>query len=263
MNANEVKQVWDSRATDPSFTKETITFNDYWYRLLEVDAILDYVKSHSQFSSVLDVGCGNGYTTAAISPWVGTIHGVDYSEAMIKKAEADYGHGFLENITWGTTDILNMAVSTNYDLVLTSRCLINLVSWNDQMKALDNIANAVRPNGIYMMVECSIQGRDHLNNLRETMGLARIPTIPFNLDFNEDELWPYLSKYFTIYSVTRFGLYEFISKILHPLYVSPEEPKYDHKLNEIASNLCKQIPALGSEIDKCSHEFLAILIRKQ
>ena len=260
MNAQEVKQVWDSRAKDSALTKETITFNDYWYRMLEVEHILDYIKQNGPFKSVLDIGCGNGFTTEKIAKLVDKIRGVDYSGEMIHKAETDYGSGVNKNITWGVEDVISMDTYEKYDLVLSSRCLINLESWEDQKIALDNIACLVRPGGLFMMVECTKQGRNKLNDLREKVGLTRIPSIKFNQDFDDDLVWDYLSKIgFTIVNIDGFGLYEVISKVVHSLYVDPEEPSYYHKLNQVALKMAKALP---NTFTQYSHEFVAVLRKK-
>jgi ubiquinone/menaquinone biosynthesis C-methylase UbiE len=262
MTSNEVKEVWEQRAVDPQFTPATITFNDYFYREVEIKVIEDIAKL-GQWNSLLDIGCGNGYTTVKLAPYFEHIVGTDYSEKMIARAEKDYGTGLCKNITWKVVDVLNMNEGKRYDCILSSRCLINLVSWEDQLKALENITNHLKVGGTFIMVECSQQGRDDLNNFRAKCGLARIPRVPFNLDFDETKLWLHISKRYDISQVHRFGMYEVISKVLHPLFVAPLEPSYAHGINFHASNMAYNWEGSSDmdELNKMSHEFVATLVK--
>ena len=79
-----VKEFWESRAETPVSDAE-VTHADVWQRHLEIETILKFV---GQGDRVLDVGCGSGYTTKHIAPHVAEIVGIDYSDAMIRRASS-------------------------------------------------------------------------------------------------------------------------------------------------------------------------------
>jgi hypothetical protein len=86
-----------------------------------------------------------------------------------------------------------------------------------------------------------------------------MPVVPFNLDFDEETLWPFIRHDFDIVEVRRFGLYDLISRIVHPLLVSPAEPQYAAKINDVA----RQVAAQLRGADELSREFSAFLRRKE
>jgi SAM-dependent methyltransferase len=124
-----------------------------------------------------------------------------------------------------------------FDVALSERCLINLTSTDHQRRALGNIAAVVRPGGRFIFCEGSEDGRRRVNELRESAGLAPMPPIWHNLDFNEAILMQWLAPWYDVEEHAHFGLYDFLSRVLHPLLVAPESPKYDAKINELAARL--------------------------
>src|SRR3989442_10691174 len=78
-----VKQFWEGRAEAPGVGDSEVTHADVWQRELEIETILKYLGRGDR---VLDVGCGSGYTTKRLAPHVAEVIGVDYSDAMIRRA---------------------------------------------------------------------------------------------------------------------------------------------------------------------------------
>jgi hypothetical protein len=65
----------------------------------------------------------------------------------------------------------------------------------------------------------------------------------FSNKFDEEEMLPRALNIFSrLEHVQRFGMYYFVSRVIHPLLVSPEQPKYDAKINDIARLICNCIP---------------------
>jgi SAM-dependent methyltransferase len=175
---------------------------------------------------------------------------------MIRRAQEKYGS--LGNVNFQVEDVISLPFDKeSFDVVISQRCLINLTSWLDQMKAIHQIHRVVKPGGFFILQEGSRQGRECLNQAREMLGLMRMPTVEYNLDFDEETLWPFLRELFDIVDVRRFGLYDLISRVVHPLQVSPEEPKYDAKINEVAAKVCARMH--GAE--PMAREFSAVMRR--
>jgi hypothetical protein len=62
------------------------------------------------------------------------------------------------------------------------------------------------------------------------------------LKFNEAELLAFTADLYELERVQRFGMYYFLTRVIHPLLVAPEQPRYDARINEIAREIARQIP---------------------
>jgi len=247
-----IKAFWEERSLSDRSTS-LVTINDVNQRLLENEIVLKYLPIDQR---VLDVGCGNGFSTAVFSKHAKEIYGIDYSESMIARAKNEYGD--IPNAIFNVMNVLDLDLKpSSFDVAISQRCLINLSTWDDQKKAISNIAKVVRPGGTFIIQEGTQQGRRALNRARTNFGLSFMPDVPYNLDFDEDLLWPYIQRFFQIVEIRRFGLYDLISRIVHPLLVAPDEPKYEAKINEIAKTVTAEMDGLG----EISREFSGFLRR--
>jgi SAM-dependent methyltransferase len=234
----DVKALWDSRARDADTPEDQVTHRDVWQRWLEIALISRCLRPRDR---VLDVGCGNGYTTRQIAPLVAEVLGIDYSAEMIERARAamEDAAETRSRLAFFVHDVLELASSAYgmFDVVISERCLINLSSWDAQKVAIRNLAGVLRPGGLLVLVEGDSAGRSRLNALRERMGLPRMPRVWHNLDFEPETTLAYLGEFFTLQERRDFGTYDLISRVVHPLLVAPVEPRYDAKINEIAARV--------------------------
>lgn len=252
---SRIKAFWDGRALDAALAQENVTLADRNQRLLEIEVLLQYLPRGQR---ILDVGCGNGFSTAIYAPLAHEILGIDYSAAMIDRARSEHGH--LPNVTFAVQDVLDLTFPrASFDIAISQRCLINLATWENQQKAIRNIAAVLKPGGSFFLQEGTQQGREALNQARAALGLSRMPAVPFNVDFDEQTLWPFIRHDFDVVEVRRFGMYDLISRIVHPLLVSPAEPQYDTKINDVA----RQVSAQLRGADELSREFSAFLRRRE
>jgi SAM-dependent methyltransferase len=230
-----IKQFWEDRASSAGASEEDVTHPDVWQRHLEIEMIKRLVFPTDR---VLDIGCGNGFTTRRIAPLVREIIGIDYAEAMIRRALKESGDR-RGSPTYAVKDVLTLGPEDFglFDLAISERCLINLKSWKDQRRALSNIASVITPAGRLVFVEGSKQGRENLNKLRRAVGLETMPTVWHNIDFDEQKTLAYLRRSFSLEQRMHFGLYDFISRVAHPLIVAPDRPQYDSRINEVAAKL--------------------------
>src|SRR3989344_6863752 len=228
---NIVKKYWELTAeklgTDPR-----ATIKDHQFRLLEIDTIKNYLTENDV---VIDIGCGNGYSTLEYAKIVKEITGIDYSKNMIKFAnEASKKIKGKNNFEFKIGDILNIELPENYyHVAISERCLINLPSNMDQERAVLNIYKSLKMGGKFIIAEVTLEGHRKINALRELFGLDKIKVHWHNVYIKEEEFLPFLLKYFKLLETKRFGMYQFLSKIVHPLLVEPEEPKFEAKINEI------------------------------
>lgn len=226
----DIKRFWSARATVADTGEHRVTHADVWQRALEIDTIRTYLTSTDR---VLDVGCGNGYTTSRIADDVREIVGMDYCPEMVARARATSALRF----EVGDVLALGPADFGLFDVVLTERCLINLASWDDQRRALDNVASVLVPGGRLIFVEGSRDGRESLNRLRESLGLPAMPRVWHNVDFDEEATLAWLARRFAVEARRHFGVYDFVARVVHPLLVAPDAPAYDARINAVGARL--------------------------
>lgn len=246
--------MWEGRALDEALPDDAVTHRDRQQRFLEIETLLKLLPRGQR---VIDIGCGNGYSTAILARYSREVLGVDYSAAMVERARRSFGS--IANLRFQVQDVMHLTLDrSSFDIAVSQRCLINLGGWDNQQKAITNIAEVIKPGGLFIMQEGTRQGREALNQAREMAGLPRMPVVAFNDDFDEDMLWPFLRRLFDVVSVERTGMYDLISRVVHPLLVSPAEPKYDDKINEIARLVAAKIPG----VEWLGREFSALLRRR-
>lgn len=219
---------------------------DFNLRKLEIEYILRELQDGL---TILDIGCGDGFSSIIFATrFKCHFEGIDFSVSMIKKArEMAKGYDLQGTVRFNEGDVLNLKFSNEtFDVVISERCLINIPSWKNQKKAIKEIHRVLKPSGKYLMMESTIQGLNRLNKFRREFGLRPIQSSKgsnwMNLKFDEDKLVPFLNRYFKIRDVKRFGIYYLISRVIHPLLVEPNEPKYEAKINEIAQKIAMKYP---------------------
>jgi len=250
----EVREHWNKQAQTVS-DGSLVTHRDKQQRIWEIEIISSLLNPEQR---VLDIGCGNGYSTALFAKLVAEAHGVDYLSAMIDRAKKEFPD--LPNTTFDVQDVLNLTLDPgSFDVAITARCLINLESWEAQKKGIANIVSTICKGGRYIMCEGSIQGRSAVNAWRVASGLEVMPSVKFNLDFDEDLLWKYLEEIFEIEKIYWSGIYDFVSRVVHPLYASPDQPDYDSKINEVGRLIALK---LDSGFANTGREFIAVLKKK-
>ena len=253
-NKEYTKGHWKTKAKD-NISSSIVTLNDHFQRELEINFIIKYLQSSDK---LLEVGCGNGYSTNYFAKYVNEVVAVDYSKEMIERAKSEFGD--IENARFIVNDVLNLEFKPNtFDCVVTERCLINLSSWEDQKKAFNNIFNVLKPGGHFIFVEGIEDGIRNLNLIRKNIGLKEIVTAKYNLNFVENELIDYLKTKFEFLVINKFGTYDYISRIVHPKLVWPNEPQYDSNINKIAKEI--QDSTYNTDLDKYSR-LICIVLKK-
>lgn len=255
----KVKTFWQSKAKQ-KVKDSKVTHRDIWQKWLEIETIKKYLRKSAR---MIDVGCGNGFTTFEISPLVKEVVGIDYSDEMIKRASSNLKKKpkrISKNIQFNVYDVLQLESSSFglFNIALSERCLINLNSWSDQKKAIKNIANVLKPGGRFIFIEGLKDGREQLNRFRKKVGLKQMPKVWHNIDFVEKDLLNYVKRHFIVEEKLYFGVYDFISRVVYPLFISPREPKYDSMLNKTAARLALQ----SQEFSDLSRVIVLILKKK-
>jgi trans-aconitate 2-methyltransferase len=95
---------------------------------------------------ILDVGCGNGKTTAEIAARIpeGTVVGVDASAEMIAFAVAHCDARGHSNLRFAVSDARSLSFEQEFDLVVS----FNALHWiPEQAQALQSIRSVLKPDG--------------------------------------------------------------------------------------------------------------------
>src|SRR5215207_5461335 len=114
--------------------------------------------------TVLEVGCGNGFSTERFRPLVKHIDAFDYAEDMVARARATFGETNNRFIHDNILDPKHLADS--YDTVVCVRVLINLANLDQQRAATRNMMARVRPAGLLILAEGFLEGFAALSALR-------------------------------------------------------------------------------------------------
>ena len=234
MEHREIQEYWNTRATNDTSAQSTT--NDIYLREIEYRVLSNQIEKHSP-EKIADIGCGDGRTTARLATDYPDIlfSGFDYSQSMVENATKVNGASKSSNLVFRPLDIIE-GLPVSFDLIYTTRCLINLPSWPLQQTAIKNIHKALSPNGIFVMVENFIEGHEKFNQVRRSSGLSEIPIREHNLFFARHLLLGFLKSLFelkedinissTYYLVSRVVY----SKICHEKGLQPDYFDDHHRL---------------------------------
>lgn len=227
LNAEEIRNYWEQRASSDQSAQSTT--QDVYLRAIEMRVLNEQISRLSP-GCVADVGCGDGRTTirAARDFPATRFSGFDYSGAMIENARMNRDKLGIKNIEFGCHDIRE-PLPSSFDLIFTTRCLINLPDWNLQCIALRNIHDALNQGGYYLMIENFIEGHDNFNKIRRAFGLPEIAVRDHNLFFNRDDLLIELKGRFSIEKETNISSsYYLVSRIIYSRICADESVPPDY-----------------------------------
>lgn len=261
----DVHEFWEKQAEEHG-SSDLATAPDHFYRELEIGKIIATMEVIPN-ASVLDVGCGNGYSTMKFAErFPGSFFvGIDFSKKMIKEAQKAAKKAKIKNVLFVEGDVqtlsTNSAISDeSFDIVLSERCLINLPNWPEQELAILEMRKMLAPNGHLILVENTQDGLANLNSVRQKFGLPEIKVRWHNHYLPDDQFTQFSNKIngalMTMRHVENIGnMYYLMSRVLYAKMCADEgkEPEYGHKINEIAA----QMPVMGEHY-ACSPNFMFV-----
>lgn len=238
MNFEEIKKYWEDRAAGDSSVQSTT--QDFYLREIEYSVLFERIQKYSP-GSVADVGCGDGRTTARLASKLPNLFfsGFDYSSFMVENAKSHLPTGGLSNIQFDQLDVC-AGLKDSFGLIYTTRCLINLPSWDLQKIALNNIHKALTNGGVYLMVENFIEGQENFNQVRKNFGLPEIPIREHNFFFQRDRLLEYIDGRFDVEEeVNISSAYYLMSRVIYSKICSEkgQQPDYFDDHHRFAAGL--------------------------
>jgi len=231
---NYIKEFWDNQAKSFKGSPEA-SWGDSYAVALEVQNIGRYI---SEGDSVLDVGCANGHATVSqLERNPRFIVGVDYSEEMIKQAEERNRHILIQ---FRVADILALPFpNDSFDVVYTTRCLINLPTWEQQLKGIQECIRVAKKRVVFS--EGFYEPLVKLNCLRNIFGLSPLVEHDFNRYLKKERLesWLYENKY--LFECNDFSsLYYIGSRVLREVFTDYKTFEgYGNPINELFFDLQK------------------------
>lgn len=228
-----------SHGTDPVASWSDLPMMD-----LEIRIIGAYLDPGDQ---VLDVGCANGSSTIRYAREREVhIKGVDRVPEMIDQAIANLGQDPTipsDRVSFSVGNALALdEPSGAYDKLITTRMLINLGEWEHQERALHELARVVRPGGLLLLSEATIQGFDEMNAARTEWGLPEIPLKAFNFYLDEDRVLDAVQPFTSSVELIDFSSsYYFGTRVLKPLLMKalgvdvPTDSRWNRLFSEIPS----------------------------
>ena len=239
MDAEHIKRYWTERAAGDASAQSTT--QDVYLREIEYRGLRDKIEEYSP-KTVVDLGCGDGRTTARLARDFNTIGftGIDYAASMIENATRLAAEKGISNLTLVNADVMHPLPIIKADLIFTTRCLINIPSWKSQKIAIKNIHAALSSRGIFIMVENFTEGQNNFNRLRKEYSLPEIPVRDHNLFFNDKLFKKFITSYFNIIeNVNISSTYYIVTRIIYSSLCQEkgEPPDYFDKHHELASRL--------------------------
>ena len=250
--SDKIKQYWNERARHMGGSTQATT-DDLFLRELEIAKLKEKISAISlpHGSAVVDLGCGDGYSTLSIAAAFPTVRfvGIDYSEEMLALAEERRlaEPELLERVSFQLGDMRRLSTSVKadrFEVILSMRSLINLSSCNEQYDVLRQIGEHLKPGGYYFGSENFLQGQKNFNRLRTAMGLPEIPIRWHNHFFDEEEFLAETEKYFDGVIIENFSSsYYLATRVIYSAgcQLRGEQPDYYHPIHRIAGKL----PVIG------------------
>lgn len=236
------------------------TSRDYNARELEIKSIRASLKHKG---AVLDLGCGNGYTILSLAKeledW--PMVGVDFSRNLIQGAgqilerlqpELRSTPSF---VCADAVAYIRDCEDASFDYVITERFIQNLPDQESQKTVIRDVYRTLRSAGRLLMCEGGDAGFEGLNDLRGSVGLSVIPATSadnistIRLNDAYIEAFAVNDVGFKLVQKLGYSAYFIMSRVLHPLLVAPQRPRFDAKINDLAARIQEKMsfqPGYGS-----------------
>lgn len=141
---SETESVYDNRYKRPNFFQ----YREWIYRRY-IAALVAYCGLEPG-STVLDVGCGQGFFSYLLWRSGMRVHGVDISEVGVRFARENYAR---EGITFEVADIESAQFQSPFDCVFVRSCsLYNTPDFSESSWATGKLVTHLKPGGTFLFL---------------------------------------------------------------------------------------------------------------
>lgn len=232
---------WEQRADDFK-DSHCVSWGDIYCINLEIETISKHIeKDHN----ILEGGCGNGFSSFHyIEKGVRSFTGIDISKKMIDLANNKKREHKNKNSEFLCSDIRELSFKENsFDIVYTTRTLINLPTWEEQKQAITECIRVCKKGGKILFSETFWEPFILLNSLRTITNIKPLQENDYNKFIKKAKLDEFLNIQNIPFEVIDFsGVYYFGTRFFRDL-LTPEEQGYKNKINELFYNLQKEYSA--------------------
>jgi ubiquinone/menaquinone biosynthesis C-methylase UbiE len=224
---------WNARATGVENDID-VNIMDVFQRDLEYECVCRYLTKDM---TVLEVGCGNGFSTQRFRVLTKHIDAFDYAEDMIKRAKASFGetnNRFIHDNVLSPQHLVG-----SYDTVICIRVLINLQNLEQQCQVIRNLVPFVKPQGLFIVAEGFTEGFDALTQLRSQIDLPPIEPAKINFYSPLDAVLPEIEKHFAVEDTFHLGMYDYLTRVVYPLMVGTENITRNSVFHERCAQLAR------------------------
>jgi ubiquinone/menaquinone biosynthesis C-methylase UbiE len=224
---------WNQRAQSVARDVE-VNIMDIFQRELEYEYICKHLTPQM---NILEIGCGNGFSTERFRAIAKHVDAFDYAESMIDRAKERVGE---KNNRFFTDNVLApQNVSAQYDAVICVRVLINLRNLEEQHLALTNMSRWVKPGGLLILAEGYTEGFEALSKQREKLGMPPVVPAAINRYYPKEQVVSVIGPDFKLTEEFHLGAYDYLTRVVYPQIVGPTEAKPNTNFSEKCAELAR------------------------
>ena len=245
---NEIREFWTKQALEFG-ESHAASWSDHRVMEMEIREILQRLDDDDR---VLDVGCANGWSTLNFAAQKKLeIIGLDYIPEMIHQARRRLARAekhIKGSVEFDVGDVTALAhPSGTFDKLIVIRVVINLADWARQCLALRECARVIKPGGLLLLSEATVQGWQRLNALRAEWLLPPITMPPFNLYLDEEAVVSEVAPDLELVDLVNFASTYFVgTRVLKPLLAQVLPGAIDYTNPDMEWNRWfSQLPAAG------------------
>jgi ubiquinone/menaquinone biosynthesis C-methylase UbiE len=245
---DQIRGYWAQQAVEHG-QSPSASWSDFNVIDMEIREILKYLVDGER---VLDIGCANGYSAIQFAAQRRiAIRGLDFIPEMIAEARARLGNGIAGlrgSVDFDVGDITRLnEPDDTYDKVVVIRVVISLRDWARQVQGLGECIRVLKPGGLLLLSEATLQGWRQLNTFRREWGLPEIPMPPFNRYLDQDEVCNAVAPRLKLVKLVNFAsTYYLGTRVLKPLLVQALGGAVDVANPDMEWNRWfAQLPAVG------------------
>lgn len=230
-----------------------VSWEDFYMIHLEIERISEAIMEVDKRERVLDVGCGNGYSTDHIRSYTmacsnrpNMFVGIDYCGDLVNIAKKSYSNDNANvKYQFFNGDALGLWFEDEaFDIVYTTRCLINILTWEDQKIAIDECLRVTKRGGRVIFSEAFWEPLQKLNALRSMVRLPPLRMHDFNRYLYIDKLCDFLEEKGLNYKIEDFSsLYYLGSRVLREIVTPAQDNDFRGPMNQLFSDIEKKYNA--------------------